>query len=410
MMMKRAVINDLSDQPALEGPATGGGAEPSPLAISADDFDRDVWCVLGLPIDCVTLAEAVLRVETSARDRRRLNFVTPNVNILVRSLRDPDARRQILDADLSLADGAPVVALARLLGAPLRERAAGSDLFEALRQRPGFHGRRLKVFFFGGRDGAGEAACHRLNADRGGVECVGWLNPGFGDVASMSGPDVIDAINQASPDFVVVALGAAKGHEWIYRNFNRLQAPVIAHLGAVIDFTAGKIRRAPGWVARIGFEWAWRIFAEPALWRRYAFDAVRLAVIGWARLGAQLSAGRPVGAPAAVAVARDRNGRCVIELGGDLCRESLAPVRDAFRQAVRAGTDVTLRFSAKSSVDRAFLGQVLMLEKLLARRGLGIAACGMNRRVRALFSANMMNYAEPDPTEVERVGVAARAG
>lgn len=72
--------------------------------------------------------------------------MTPNVNILLRALRDARARRQIIDADLSLADGAPVVFLARLLGVPCRG-APPVQIFEALRQRPGFPGRRMKVFF-----------------------------------------------------------------------------------------------------------------------------------------------------------------------------------------------------------------------------------------------------------------------
>src|SRR5690606_26103018 len=118
-----------------------------------------------------------------------------------------------------------------------KARVAGADLFEALRAREG--GRPLRVFFFGGREGSAEAAHAALARAPGGLEAAGWLNPGFGDVETMSTDDILAAIDAAAPDFVVVSLGAAKGQAWIERNGARLKAPVIAHLGAVVDFTAG---------------------------------------------------------------------------------------------------------------------------------------------------------------------------
>ena len=72
-------------------------------------FDRDVWAIMGMPLDNVTLDEAARLVERAVETRQRLSFVTPNVNWMVRALKDEAAMRQIINADLSLADGAPVV-------------------------------------------------------------------------------------------------------------------------------------------------------------------------------------------------------------------------------------------------------------------------------------------------------------
>ncbi|HBS35810.1 MAG TPA: N-acetylglucosaminyldiphospho-UDP N-acetyl-beta-D-mannosaminyltransferase, partial [Parvularcula sp.] len=221
-----------------------GSARIAPLR-TGDDFDRDVWSVLGVPIDRLNTAEALAAIERAARDGARLSFVTPNVNFLVRATQDEAERRRIIDADLSLVDGAPLVLIGRLLGMKALTRCAGSDIFEALRKRASFGGRGLRVFFFGGRDGAAEAAAAALKAERRGLQPVGAINPGFGDVEAMSAPAIINAINEAAPDFLVVALGASKGQEWIDANQDRLTAPVIAHLGAVVDFTAGTIARAP---------------------------------------------------------------------------------------------------------------------------------------------------------------------
>jgi N-acetylglucosaminyldiphosphoundecaprenol N-acetyl-beta-D-mannosaminyltransferase len=368
-------------------------------SIVPDDFDRDVWCVLGIPIDNVDVPKAVVAIEAAVRDRRRLSFVTPNVNWLVRSAANLETRRQILNADLSLADGAPIVLMARLLGIPLKNRAAGADVFDALRLRPAFRGRRIRVFFFGGRNGSAERAFERLQVERGGLEAAGWLNPGHGDVASMSTEAIIEAINGAEPDFVVVALGAAKGQDWIEWNKDRLSAPVVAHLGAVVDFMGGAVARAPRIVTRAGFEWLWRIGAEPALWRRYARDGASLASLAAQRLLPQLRLRDRKNGHPAFASLETEGGYAVIRLKGDIGRSNLSPVREAFRKAARQGRPTILDLSGAGVVDRAFLGLALILEKHLAKAGSELSVCGLSPRTERLFRSNAMAYATARPNE-----------
>ncbi len=93
----------------------------------------------------------------------------------------------------------------------------------------------------------------------------------------MSDEATIERINRSGADFLVVALGAAKGHRWIEANRHRLKVPVISHLGAAVNFVAGRLRRAPLSLQRIGLEWIWRIKEEPILFRRYARDGWFLA-------------------------------------------------------------------------------------------------------------------------------------
>lgn len=371
-------------------------AAPVAFAAARDDFDRDVWSIFGLPIDLVTAPEAVQLIENAVRDRRPLSFATPNVNFLVRSMKDESARRQILDTDLSLVDGAPLVALGRLIGAPVQERCAGSDLFDALRRRPGFAGRRLRVFFFGGRDGAAQAAARAIDEEKRGVEAAGFFNPGHGDVASMSTDEIIDMINRSRADFVVVALGAAKGQAWIDRNRKRLDAPVIAHLGAVVDFAAGSIRRAPSFLRRVGLEWAWRIKEEPTLWRRYWNDGIGLASIVMFRLSAARATTPAKGAGAARASLRAGAGRLVLELEGDLVAAARASIRPAMREAAAARSDIVLDLSRAEAVDASFLGLVLMLEKAANANGRKLYLSGASRAHRRIFNAHSMTYAEAD--------------
>ncbi len=412
------------DRTPTSSPLAAGAARPA-ATMAKDDFGRDVWCVLGVAVDAITIDHAIGLIDAAVSERRALSLVTPNVNWLVRALRCPQARREMLNADLSLVDGAPLAAIAKWLGVPLPSRIAGADLFEALRRRPGFRGRRIKVFFFGGRDGAAEAAATAINNEGGGLEAAGWLNPGFGDVDSMSVPEVIEQINKADADFVVVALGAEKGQAWIDRNRHRLRAPVIAHLGAVVNFTGGGVARAPVILRKLGIEWIWRIFAEPALWRRYLADGLALIKIALTRLPAIMlrrgskktppepfhtSSSHETGsclvafsnrktahtfaenALGAVAVQHEYKGGVLIALSGAMIASNLGETRAAFRAAASGGGDVVVELSQVDKMDLAFLGLLLMLEKhvLDGRRRLFVN--GASPRQLAVLRANDMTY------------------
>ncbi|WP_312028340.1 WecB/TagA/CpsF family glycosyltransferase [Aquabacterium sp. J223] len=270
-------------------PAAMGDAPPPALP-------APVW-LLGLPFHPIDLPGAMAAVRRAARQRQRLFISTPNVNFAVAAAAQPAFRDSVLRSDLSLADGMPLVWLARRLGLPITQRVAGSDLFAALRRPPADGTPPLKVYFFGGPPGVAAQAGERLNAERGGLVCVGHASPGFGSVEAMSAPELIDDINRSGADFLVVALGAQKGQAWILHNLPRLKPPVVSHLGAVVNFVAGAVRRAPPWMQRTGLEWLWRIREEPGLVKRYAGDGLALARLVWDELraerqGAYAGAGR----------------------------------------------------------------------------------------------------------------------
>jgi N-acetylglucosaminyldiphosphoundecaprenol N-acetyl-beta-D-mannosaminyltransferase len=236
---------------------------------------RDPVCILGLPIDVIDMDHAAACVRQAARTGQRMFISTPNLNFLMAAQKDHSFRESVLRSDLSLADGVSLLALAAMMGLDLPGRVSGADLFLKLWEGDG--GPPIRVFFFGGPPGAAELAAKKINDKRGGLACVGWDEAGFGDVESMSSPDLIDRINRSGADFVVVSLGAKKGQAWIMHNRHRLKAPVISHLGAVVNFTAGTVRRAPKWMQRMSLEWMWRALTEKGLTKRY-WDDVRSLV------------------------------------------------------------------------------------------------------------------------------------
>jgi N-acetylglucosaminyldiphosphoundecaprenol N-acetyl-beta-D-mannosaminyltransferase len=85
---------------------------------------------------------------------------------------------------------------------------------------------------------------------------------------------LLDAIRATRPDILLAALGQPKGEFWIARNLERLNVPVCVQVGATLDFIAGRVRRAPLRLQKLGLEWAYRIWLEPRrLFPRYTRNA-----------------------------------------------------------------------------------------------------------------------------------------
>ncbi len=70
-----------------------------------DDLDRNVWCLLGLPFDAVTMDETIEKIHYAVRTRERCFISTPNLNFLIASQKDSDFRNSVINSDLSVADG-----------------------------------------------------------------------------------------------------------------------------------------------------------------------------------------------------------------------------------------------------------------------------------------------------------------
>ena len=81
---------------------------------------------------------------------------------------------------------------------------------------------------------------------------------------------MIRKVNDFNPDVLFIGMTAPKQEKWAYQHFNELEAGHICCIGAVFDFYAGNIERAPGWMIDSGLEWLFRLLKEPRrMWRRY---------------------------------------------------------------------------------------------------------------------------------------------
>ncbi|TWT48750.1 WecB/TagA/CpsF family glycosyltransferase [Botrimarina hoheduenensis] len=279
------------DPLALE-PAVAIAPQPidsAELISSAAEAPAERVRLFGMAIHQLTLGAAAEQLLDWCRtDQTSCRYVvTPNVDHVVMHHHRADLRGAYEKAALVVADGAPLIAASRLLGKPLPERVAGSDLvphlFSAAQQRGG---QPLRLFLLGAGPGVAERAAANVHERWPLVKCVGTYCPPLGfEHDEAENQRILAAIAAARPDVLVIGLGAPKQELWVSRFHEQIAARVALCAGATIDFLAGEKKRSPRWMQRMGLEWAHRLLSEPRrLAGRYSRDAWIFPQLVWREL------------------------------------------------------------------------------------------------------------------------------
>ena len=352
---------------------------------------RACWSLLGLPFDQVDIDQALEIIERAIVTKHRCFLSTPNLNFIVEARRNQSFYESVIYSDLVVADGMPLIWTAKLLGIPLQNRVAGSSLFETLQNSP--RDKPISVFFFGGQGDVAQQAAANLNRSSVGMIACGALNPGMGSLESMSSDEIIGQINAAQPDFLVVALGAKKGQQWIMRNREKLNVSVISHLGAVINFVADRIQRAPQRWQKMGLEWLWRVFQEPLLWKRYLVDGlwflrfIATQVLPLAIYQKCLQ-GR-VNKKLHMEITNDGDGGSVeMQLGGSATAVNGVVLESGCRrilEQLQAIPRVSINCADLDYIDSSALGTLMLLKANILRRGGALGLFRVSGRIRRLM-------------------------
>lgn len=245
-----------------------------------------VVSLFGMKIDRVTISQATQRVVDWCNEPRRdacRYVVTPNVDHAVQITHHEGLRESYNHASMVLADGAPIVAASRLLGRALPERVAGSDLVPSVLASATECPTPLKVFLLGAGPGVAKRAALRIQQLYDNLEIVGTHCPPLGfENNPIANQAALDAVAAATPDLLVVGLGAPKQELWVAKHRHHISAKVALCAGATIDFMAGEKQRSPVWMQRLGLEWLHRLATEPRrLAKRYFRDAVIFPTLVW---------------------------------------------------------------------------------------------------------------------------------
>jgi len=371
---------------------------------------RELVIILGVPVDNLTMPEALDRLESFVKagrvDGRSRQVVTINADFVKNGLRDPELRFLLQDADLATADGMPLVWGARLLQVPLKGRLAGADLVPRLAERAAQRG--YSIFLLGGAPGVAERAAQRLKAWYPALTIAGWASPTVKAVLDMD-TAFLPAIHATRPDILLVAFGNPKQEKWIGMYKRQLGVPVMMGVGGSLDFIAGLTHRAPRWMQRCGLEWVFRLIQQPGrLWRRYLTD---LMVFGPFLLR-QWWLMRRGGAYAHLLPAADLmlTGRAaVIRVSGSLTVANYGDFNQLVEQALAATSNVLLDMTGLRFMDSAAIGSLVHFAKRARDAGGELALVQVAPTiVTALSMLHLLDFLTLHPTlEVALAAVSA---
>ncbi|MFL6098636.1 MAG: WecB/TagA/CpsF family glycosyltransferase [Actinomycetales bacterium] len=248
----------------------------------------------GLPFDHMTEAQAVAAVERGMLAGKGGWIVTPNIDIWLRTRREPECGELVARADLVVADGMPLIWASRLAGTPLPQRVAGSTLVERLSDLAGRQGRAVYIIG-GGLGDTAERAGLALQQRYDGLRFVGAIAPEFGfekDPAQVGA--IVDAVRASGADLVLVGLGFPKQDRLAEQLCAQLPHVWALGCGGGVAMAAGDAKRSPAWAQRLGVEWVVRLVQEPRrLAHRYLVDDAPAALVLLAQsLRRRLSGGR----------------------------------------------------------------------------------------------------------------------
>ncbi len=358
--MNTASVSRLAEAPDLRVPEF---PDAPPAAAAPREWPVAIF---GVPFDPVSIDGALARIDAMIASRQPHYVVTANVDFLVQAHRDVELRRILLESDLVLCDGTPLLWASRWLGNALPERVAGSDLAPALVARAAQRGHR--IFLLGAAPGVAAEAAARLRAAHPTLQLVGHYAPPFSALLEMDHAEIVRRVRAARPDILLVSFGCPKQEKWIAMHYRALGVPVAIGVGATIDFLAGRVRRAPEWMRRSGTEWIYRLLLEPRrLYKRYANDLLHFAPIlarQWHRLRVRPAPSAATRAPLIVAA-----NWCHVDAGAALTRASLER-EAAFWQALPARVGhCLLDVSRVTQVDATGIAFLARWRRQLQARG-----------------------------------------
>ena len=219
--------------------------------------------VLGIPVDRCTREQALARCERSLASgaaAEAIQIVTLNPEMVMRARRDPEFKEAVMAAGLVLADGAGISWASRRLGSPLPERIPGGHLLVELCELGARRG--WSVYLLGAAPGVAEMAGARLQALIPGLLIAGCTS---GTRLESEAETTAAAIRASGARILAVAFGVPHQDLWLKRHLPATGCAVGMGVGGSLDYLSGRVRRAPGWLRRLGLEWAFRLLRQP--WR-----------------------------------------------------------------------------------------------------------------------------------------------
>lgn len=214
--------------------------------------------VLSVPIDVVTMTEAVQKVLTLVGEPGLHMVATANAEMVMMAQENKKLLEVLQKADLVVPDGAGVLWAAEQQGESFPERVTGCDLLHHLLQAA--KDNNIKVYCLGGAEGVVKQALENAAAELGDLPVVGYHSGYFTEEEEV---EILKDIERSGAQLVFVAFGVPKQEFWIRDRLAHLEGVVAMGVGGSFDVMAGMLKRAPLWMQRNRLEWLYRLLLQP---------------------------------------------------------------------------------------------------------------------------------------------------
>jgi len=224
--------------------------------------------ILGIEHTDISWSAFLASVSNFVADNHQHYLVTPNPEIVLKSLSDKNLHFILNHADLSLPDGVGLKLGARILGQKLRNRIPGADAALAIMEMAATEA--WPVFLLGGMDEkVAEQAAWHLRYQYKNIKIVGHASGGIVEFKAgrwqTSDQKLLKKIQDSNAKILLVGFGCPKQEKWIFSNLDKLPMVKIAMtVGGTLDYWSGTRKRAPGLISSIGLEWLWRFIIQPS--------------------------------------------------------------------------------------------------------------------------------------------------
>ena len=221
------------------------------------------------------------KAELASLPEGKLLINTINAHSFNTAKKDKLFAEALTNGDALIPDGVSIVKACKWIKAKSqpKERIAGWDLFffeMNKMEKLGVRNEELGVgkpivMFMGSSQKVLDLIVKRAAVDYPHLKVVTYSPPYKPEFSDEDNKAIIDAINAANPDLLWIGMTAPKQEKWTYSHWKELNIHChVGTIGAVFDFFAGTVERAPLWWQEHGLEWLYRLVKEPKrMWRRY---------------------------------------------------------------------------------------------------------------------------------------------
>jgi N-acetylglucosaminyldiphosphoundecaprenol N-acetyl-beta-D-mannosaminyltransferase len=235
--------------------------------------DRSRPVLFGVAVDPLTMDETVGELARLVESGAGGQHVVLNAGKVVLMEDRPDVRCVVERAIMVNADGQSIVWAGCLLGVPFPERVTGIDLM--LRMLGEAERNAWPIYLLGATDEVLAAVVERLSVEHPMLEVAGFHSGYFSDDQT-----VAREMANSGARIAFVAMPSPRKELFTAEQGAVLSAMLVIGVGGSFDVYAGRVRRAPLWMQRLGLEWAYRLLQEPSrMWQRYLVGNSRFLAI-----------------------------------------------------------------------------------------------------------------------------------